>query len=211
MGKTDNENQDAHLTTEALNGFLDGFLDPDEIPFVERHLAACDACSARLAELQAVFAGLGALPEIALERDLSAAVLAAIQPPLRLPARLKWGMIAQAAITLVVSIIAAPFLLNSQWGQFIQAWIARLDLIAPQAWLGPALAWAQNLLALQLDWHAWLAALPQFPSLGLAQNTLWPLFLAAVLLFILGNGLLLRKLSGNTQPLTHDSRFETGG
>ena len=204
MDKTENKFQDAHLTAEALNRVLDGFLDPQETSSVERHLAACGVCSARLAALQAVFTELDALPEIALERDLSAAVLAAIRPPLRLSARLGWGIIAQAAITLVVSISAAPFLLSSQWGQPVQAWIAQLGPITPRAWFGPALAWTQNLPTLQLDWRAWFASLPKFPSLGLTQTALWPLFLAAILLFVLGNILLLRKLSGNAQRMTCD-------
>ena len=205
MGKTENEFQDTHLTTEALNRVVDGFLTPQEISLFERHLAACEVCSARLAALQAVFTELDALPEVALEGDLSAAVLAVVRPRLRLPARLKWSMIAQAAITLVISTSAAPLLLNSQWGQPIQAWIAHLGPIAPQAWLGPALAWIQSLATLQLDWHAWFALLPRFSSLGLTQIALWPLFLAVILLFALGNILLLRKLSGNAQRMTRGS------
>lgn len=205
MDKTENEFQDAHLTAEVLNRVLDGFLDPQETSLVEHHLEACGVCSARLAALKAVFTELGALPEIAVERDLSTAVLAAIRPPLRLPAGLKWGMIAQAAITLVVSISAAPFLRSSQWSQPVQAWIAQLGPIAPRAWFGPVLARTQNLLTLQLDWRAWFASLPKFSSLGLAETALWPLFLAAILLFVLGNILLLRTLSGNAQRMTRDS------
>ncbi len=104
-----------HLSDETLNEWLDQALEAHSRPAVEAHLAACRDCAARLDILRSLFARLEALPDLPLERDLSASVVTAIRRPAaaaRQPARASWlaGLIfaGQAAAAVVLLAFAWP-------------------------------------------------------------------------------------------------------
>ncbi len=61
---------DNHPWTDKLSEYLDGELTPSERAALERHLAACPACSGTLAELSRVVMRAGALPVPQPDRDL---------------------------------------------------------------------------------------------------------------------------------------------
>jgi anti-sigma factor RsiW len=65
-----------HLEQALLNEYLDSALEPGQQEIIERHLEDCEECRARLSELRQLFVAIEALPKSALERDLSAAVMA---------------------------------------------------------------------------------------------------------------------------------------
>jgi anti-sigma factor RsiW len=67
-----------HLTTEALNMYLDDALDPRERAAAAAHLAICSACQGELAALRQLFSALEALPPDSLPVDLAAQVLGQI-------------------------------------------------------------------------------------------------------------------------------------
>jgi anti-sigma factor RsiW len=54
---------------EELSAHVDGRLSPAESARLERHLASCEACRRRLAELRAVVEGLHALPPVPVSRS----------------------------------------------------------------------------------------------------------------------------------------------
>lgn len=77
----------------ALSAYLDGELDAIETRTVAGHLAACAACSARLAELRSMSAGFRALPEESLGFDLGGVIegrLADARRPAAKPRRSGW-------------------------------------------------------------------------------------------------------------------------
>ncbi|MBI9048744.1 MAG: zf-HC2 domain-containing protein [Anaerolineaceae bacterium] len=203
--------QNAHLTDDALNLYLDRFLDPEEISVVEQHLSTCTECSKQLSALQTVFTALNMLPDMDMERDISTSVISAITPPLQLPNQLKWGVFAQAAIALTVIIITAPIYLNFQSARLLQTWLRNFNEFVPQNWLELTISWAHNIFSWQIDYTAWLPALPKLPSIDFAHIPLWPLFLVAVVLFVFGNGLLLRRLSIHSSLNNHKTQLKPGG
>lgn len=70
-----------HPTDDTLHDWADGTIDPDARPAVERHLAACDACRARVERLRALLAVAASAPR-AIEPgdDLWPAIRARIAP-----------------------------------------------------------------------------------------------------------------------------------
>lgn len=102
-----------HLNEETLNEYLDGALETVERAAAEAHLAACPQCSARLVELQTLFATLEALPAEPLTRDLSASVEAALTSPapVRLSLPVRAVLLLQVLIAIIVLTLSAPILL----------------------------------------------------------------------------------------------------
>ncbi|WP_420641199.1 anti-sigma factor family protein [Candidatus Leptofilum sp.] len=116
---------------DLLHEYLDGTLDEQTRQAIEAHLANSPEARARLAELEALFSDLDALPELPLATDLSARVVAEIGQETavaRLP-RWLWGlMLGQVAIALL--------LLGNVWSSL--------------------LAWWGNGRAIAIDWFATL-------------------------------------------------------
>ncbi|MEW6406130.1 MAG: hypothetical protein AB1649_30465, partial [Chloroflexota bacterium] len=110
-----------HLTEEQLNEYLD-----NELPGraeAERHLAECADCAARLASLQALFDEIESLPEAALSTSLAARFTRAVELPTSLPRSLRLTVTLQAALAIVVMIIAAPFIM-----QFVSPYFSGVEM-----------------------------------------------------------------------------------
>lgn len=61
----------AHLADDILNAWIDGVATPEEQAIVDHHLATCDTCQRRMAELQGVKAMLSDMPEVAPPRSFT--------------------------------------------------------------------------------------------------------------------------------------------
>ena len=193
----DNVNQ-THPADWVLHAYLDGELTPAERSELELHLAECPACAAQVANLQALFAAVDGLPEMALELDLAPAVLARIERPAvgMMPA-VRWAALAQ----LMLAGAAAPVALAFAWPS-LAALIGRATSVYGRLTAGLG-AWA---LALGREWAAWgesAAGLPAQlagwggPTLALPTAGLGLLLAAALLVWLVGNRLLLRDLGFN--------------
>src|SRR5688572_23467881 len=99
-----------HLSDEQLNEYLDH--ESQEGAKIESHLADCDECGARLAALQALFTELDSLPDTALSIDLAPAVLQRVSGSTILPKWLTLTVFLQAALALIIILIAAPFIVE---------------------------------------------------------------------------------------------------
>ena len=186
-----------HLDEVTLNEYLDAALAPEQRSAVEAHLARCPDCTTRLNGLRALFAELETLPETSPRRDLSPAVITALRR--RLPESLvaapalRAVFAAQALIALVLLGLALPTIVRAtEWAVVTQ--------LAGQAVADIAGAFTgitSELQALQISLQRFMAAslefvrqppLPSLPMLNVG------LCLAAVsLLWLVGNGLLLRR------------------
>ncbi len=198
----------SHLTDETLNEYLDEALPPAARAAAAAHLADCAACVARLASLQGVVARFEMLHVPALSRDLSAGVLRAIaqpnapapRPALR-PA-LNWVFAAQVVAALLLLAVAWPVVssLASAWLNTgtgfglglrealaeVQAWFAFIADPAravEQGWAGLRGWWLELGATVDLSWPA--------AALGPVEAGL--LAAAALGLWLVGNGLLLRQ------------------
>jgi len=185
-----------HLSDELLNEYLDEGL-PNRAT-VEEHLAQCADCAARLAELRALFTEIESLPEITLSRDLAAAVTRTLRQAQdnglsgfnatnsAAPHWLTLMVGLQAALALIATVIAAPFVIE----------FASASLPALQT---PSLT--ETFIQLQSQWMMWLDMLSQFeipsvPEVPVIEvsSLYFLLTLAGVAVFwLVGNGLLLRN------------------
>ena len=168
-----------HLSDELLNEYLDNAL--AHRAQAESHLAGCADCAARLSALQALFAEIESLPELALSKSL-AAPFTRRDVGFALPRWLKLTATLQAALALIIVILAAPLITEL--------------LPAVQT---PSLTDA--LLQLQSQWTAWLdmlstfqtPSLPQLPALEISSLAFTLTLVGVSMLWLVGNGLLLRN------------------
>lgn len=178
-----------HLSEEQLNEYLDR--ETNERAAIELHLSTCEECSARLAALQELFSELASLPELELSRDLHEAFAGgdagmAQSSTLRLPRSLTLAVVLQAALAIVTVIAATPFVT-----EFLAPYLSSLPPASP----------LDIFLQLRLYWTTWLDVLsqirlpsmPSIPSIPLSSLMLSLTVLGASLLWLIGNGLLLRK------------------
>ncbi len=169
-----------HLTDEVLNEYLDN--ETAERAQIESHLATCSECAARLTALQALFAELDSLPEVELTHSLASRITLHAASPLELPRWLTLTATLQAAFALIALVLAAPFVMN----------------------LLPAVetpSFTEILVRLQSQWltlfttftNYQLPNLPTLPPLQIPTLTLSLALAFASLLWLVGNGLLLRR------------------
>ena len=169
-----------HLTDEQLNEYLDN--ETVERAQIETHLASCTDCAARLTALQTLFAELDSLPELELTRNIAARFTAQGQPAPQLPRWLTLTATLQAALALIALIVAAPFFAN----------------LLPSV---ESPSFTEIYLQMQSQWltlyntitNYQLPVLPSFPPLQIPTLTLSLTLAGASLLWLVGNGLLLRK------------------
>ena len=170
-----------HLTDDQLNEFLDH--ETSERVQIETHLSSCDECAARLTTLKTLFAEIESLPELELTHSIAARFAPTPSPPVpQLPTWLTLTATLQAALALVAAILAAPF-------------ITKLMPVIQT----PSLT--EIFLQLQTQWTAWLdtlstfrlPTLPQLPVLELPSLFLALTLAGVSMLWLVGNGLLLRN------------------
>ena len=166
-----------HLTDDQLNEYLDN--ETAERAQIETHLASCADCAARLTALQALFAEIESLPDLALSRSLAPRLTP------HAPALPRWLTLTatlQAALALIALLVAAP------------VFATRLPVIQMPSF-------ADMLLQFQSQWALFfdtittyqLPTLPQLPPLEISTFVLSLTIAGASLLWLVGNGLLLRK------------------
>jgi anti-sigma factor RsiW len=173
-----------HLNDEQLNEYLDH--ESEEQAKIESHLSTCDECGARLAALQALFTELDSLPDAALSVDLAPAVLQRVSGSAVLPKWLTLTVALQAALALIIIVIAAPFLIK-----FVATLLPLLQM--------PSIP--EVLLPLQGQWRSWLdtlatfqiPALPGIPTPQFSSLMIGVTLAAASMFWLVGNGLLLRN------------------
>ena len=169
-----------HLTDDQLNEYLDN--ESTERAHIVSHLSSCGECAARLTALQALFAELDSLPEVELTHSIASRITLHTASPLQLPRWLTLTATLQATFALIALIIAAPFVLN---------------LLPPLE----TPSFTEVLIQLQSQWLTFFNAitnyqlpkLPQLPPLQIPTLTLSLALVFASLLWLVGNGLLLRK------------------
>ena len=161
-----------HITEETINEYLDNALVPAVRADVDAHLAVCAACLAELESLRSLFDAIESLPNVTLERDLSAAVVSRIDAKVSVPRPLGWALAAQGLTAIII--------LASLW-PLVNLSALQLPTI-PLTW--PALP--------PLPDFSSIFSLPSF-SLQLAPSALLLTLtiVSACLLWLVGNGLLL--------------------
>ena len=173
-----------HLTERQLNEYLDNAA--DDRARSQTHLDSCDDCAARLATLQTLFAELDSLPDLAFTSPLAARVLLDLKRTPRLPRWLPLTSVLQTAAAVVALILAAPFVTD-----LLSSYFVTLQLPS----------FAEMFAQLQTQWlnlfdtlaNIQLPTLPEMPVLGLSSIVIMSLLAGVSMLWLVGNGLLLRN------------------
>jgi hypothetical protein len=169
-----------HLTDEQLNEYLDN--ETNEREPIESHLAVCADCAARFSALQTLFSELDSLPELTLSTNLAARFMTHPSRLAQLPRWLTLTAILQAVIALIILVVAAPFVTN----------------LLPEI---KTSSYTEILIHIEAQWLTLfntftsyqLPTLPSLPPLQFSTLTLSVTLVATSLLWLVGNGLLLRN------------------
>ncbi|NIM96344.1 MAG: hypothetical protein GTO18_21815 [Anaerolineales bacterium] len=186
-----------HPDERVLHEYLDGELDPNLREKLDTHLVSCSECSERLDNLSVLFQRLESVPELPLERDLTPSVERAIRSNqqrqgLLVPRAVGWVIIAQSMAAALIVALLWPFLsegVSTIFGNLstppalIASWNTILELEHVLASVVDSLI---RSIPDGLEGHA------QFPSISLSSTSLWVLVGIGALLWLIGNGLLLR-------------------
>jgi len=173
-----------HISEEQLHEYLDH--ESDDRARIELHLAACTDCSARLRALQELFSEIESLPDLQPSPAFSVRLAPEPSPSIRLPRSLTLTVTLQAALAIVTILVAAPFVM-----QFVSSYVSVLPVSSP----------VDLILFLQSQWTAGLdtlatlqiPSLPEIPVVEASGLVLMSTVIAASLLWLVGNGLLLRN------------------
>ena len=168
-----------HLTEEQLNEYLDN--ESTEHVFIEAHLSTCDECAARFSTLQNLFTELDSLPELELTRNLAAPFSLRPSLPAQLPKFLTLTAILQTAFAIIAAVIAVPFM-------------ASLFPVIEMPSFTTIFANLQSQWVFLLDQLSIFHFQPVTFNLPVYEMSSLLFTLAAMsILWILGNGLLLRN------------------
>ena len=173
-----------HLTDELLNEHLDNEL--TDRAQVEEHLSICEDCAARLAALQALFTELNSLPEENLSHNIAARFVPSPSLPAALPRSLRLAVTLQAALAVIAIIIAAPFMM-----EFASPYLGTVQMPS----------FTEIIFQAQLQWTTWLdilstlqiPTLPEIPVIEMSGLYIALTLAGVSMLWLVGNGLLLRN------------------
>jgi anti-sigma factor RsiW len=198
-----------HLTEEQLNLYLDNALSPAEHAGVEAHLAECETCQAELAALQTLFTALNTLQPEALATDLTPMVLENIAAERQriVRRRLGWLVPGLQGLAIILLLLFGCPVLFGRYVELIQRvptaslyamWtntqaqgtiLWQTTIAQGQTWWAETVSNFLNLPdTLKQSSHTW----PKFPGLGLTTPQIAIIGLAAVLMWLIGNSILLR-------------------
>jgi anti-sigma factor RsiW len=211
-------NSQDHLSEELLNMYVDGELSTRERNLVEAHLTSCNACQDELSALQQLFVALDDLGPAAAP-DLVPSVLKRVGSPPH-PRAVAGGLRALPWLTAALQAIAVLALLVWGWSHLADLWSAVNGSLLPEtvsAALSRVSAWASTQWTTLSAWprtvwtetQAGLARLSTSTNLPFPQTQLVMLAAVLVVVWLLGNALLLRRALLNGQVSTH-RRYRNG-
>jgi len=185
--------EDDHLQENILHAYLDGELTAMEVKTVKGHLETCNRCQVRLQEIQSTFAALDGLADPALGIDLAPQVLRSLRTERDVFPALPWITAAQAAAAVVLLALSLPIFLTLPLFQGMKTSLINGAGFLKINLLNLAAGLQAQYQGLQTFFEQMLNAYSRFSAPDLHFIPLWILILAAALLGILGNTLLLRR------------------
>ena len=170
-----------HLTDNQLNEILDRLADTATL----RHVDTCSDCRARLDDLRLMFAMLESLPEVTPPRDLTASILTRL-PQRQISPTWKWLFAAQATAALaIVASQASSFALPPEIATYQPPTLD--SLLASVIGLISSLKFELPTLNYQVS------------AVDLQSTTILLFVVSAVVLWLVGNGLLLRGTTSRSR------------
>jgi hypothetical protein len=182
-----------HLSEETLNEYLDDVLSLSARAQADGHLAACLDCRAELEARRGLFAALESLPDVALNRDLSAGVMTALENRAGIPPVVRLAVLVQALAVIAILVLAWPL---------VDVAVLRLPSLLDLPSTPDLLGWFALQRAAWMQIFTQLGSLPSFGSsfsldLDPPAILITLTVVSASLLWLVGNGLLLRPRAGS--------------
>lgn len=192
-----------HPSEIEWSEYLDRETPPERTRQLEAHLQTCPACRQQLETLQRVFTALEDMQPVALERDLAEALLAGLAKPRRAASAPTWrgwwlALAMQATAAIVLAVVSLP-----AW----QPWLERVLYIDITWQTDLVTAWETLVQQIALLWQGWLEFADSWAEIvgslttpdeaALSTLALEILFAAAGAAWLVGNGLLLRRVDGH--------------
>lgn len=203
-----------HLTEAQLNLYLDNELSPAERAAATAHLAGCEACRIELASMQALFSALSTLQSQTLATDLTPLVLNGIvkahQRAIRRQ-RAGWLALGLQGIAVILLLLFGRSTLVMHYDKLAQHIPTEtLDAAWANSLAQSSIFWTATVTRWQMWWGETMTGLldlpaalgqttsqwPQFSGLGLTTPQITTISLVAVLMWLVGNSILLRKGAG---------------
>lgn len=188
------EGHQEHPDESLLHAYLDETLDPRAHGALVAHLTLCPECAETVAELLNLYSALESLPEEPLSRDLAPAVMRAIQPGYLAASRMRTLLTTQLVLAL-----AMLALLGRGW----RIGLAPLDLVEVGRRVeglihSAAYGLLNRVLEGTLTTWQWIGRqlkldLASIPS-ALPAVEVWGVTAFAVVLWLFGNGFILRQM-----------------
>lgn len=182
---------DNHIQEIQYHDYLDNALDQAAQLVFEQHVAECQACRQELAELSQLFTAIESVPEFNLRVDLSSSILDAIDKQAGLSLNWKLATAIQFGLASILIIISWPLL--SSYYSLYEFPIINTD-------------YGTALTGLSIQINGYIIVLSGsinnlFESMSISSSQIllgdmavfvWPTAVAATLLWLIGNGVLLR-------------------
>ena len=178
-----------HIQEIQYHEYLDNALDQAAQLVFDQHVAECQACRQELAELRQLFTAIESVPELYLRVDLSSSILDAIDKQAGLSRNWKLATAIQFGLASILIIISWPLL--STYYSLYEFPMINTD-------------YGTALTGFSIQFNGYIIALSDsfntvFESISSSQILLgdigvfvWPIAIAATLLWLIGNGVLLR-------------------
>jgi anti-sigma factor RsiW len=204
----------AHLTEEQLNLYLDKELSPGERAAVEAHLAGCEACRIELVSMQTLFTALDTLQLETLVADLAPLVLddvAAERQRIIRRQRMGWLASGLQGVVIILLLFFRWSILAMRYDELAQHIPTEvLDTTWTNTLAQSSIFWTATITHWQTWWSETITGLldlpavlgqttsqwPQFSGLGLTTPQITTISLVAILMWLAGNSILLRKVAG---------------
>lgn len=180
-----------HIQEMQYHQYLDNDLDLVERGVFETHIFECQKCRQELAALQHLFSAIESVPETSLQIDLSQNILDAIGKPASLSRRLKLAIAFQLAVASALTVIAWPSLSPS----FALLEFPTINTDIYPLIIDMSTQFSKFVTTMSRSFAGLLDDMSISSSqllLGDASIYILPLAISATLLWLLGNGVLLR-------------------
>ena len=183
-----------HIQESQYHEYLDEALDEVSQKEFEMHVNKCQECRKELTELRQLFMMIESVPESSLRVDLSSNILDAIRRPTSYSRRLKLAIAFQLAVAFTLIVIAWPIL--NTWSEYFEIPLISLD-IKPlfNGLIDQVTLHTTNLSAYLNTFINNLTTSSMQFQMEEFSVFVMPLMGFATLLWIFGNGILLRRSS----------------
>ncbi len=186
-----------HLADDGLFEYLDQELSPESRQKIETTLAECAECQERLLEIRRLFGEIESLEAIDLERDLVSAVMVRVpgETGFRTLPNLSASLSLQSLVAVLILAASLPALLQQASITELAGMVQDNNRLLLETLQGGLAAVMEIVTQLRVGLEAVLSETVALQTGPIELVLILPLLISTGLLWLVGNGILLRNLS----------------